>query len=336
MARSFSGSWARGPRTPCSSPRRRSRINHRPIQLVVGEFLVRFDDHRPTFECQLDGGGFSACSSPETHTNLQDGSHTFEVQASDPILRRPPIRRRPPTPGPSTRPAPPRTSPQGPSGTTNQTSVHSSFRRRAPRATSAAATVEASIPAIRPRTHGRRRPALLRASARPTRSANVGPTADRTWTVDTTGSTTNISQGPSGTTNQTSVHIEFSAPGAASYECSRDGGSFNPCNSPEDYTVGDGPHSFDVRATDSLGNLGPTANRNWTVDTTGPTNISAGPPRDHQPDLGPSSFRRRAPRGYECSRDGGSFNPTANSAEDYTVGKARTPSTSARPTRPAT
>ena len=36
-----------------------------------------------TFECQLDGGGWAACVSPETYTSLSEAQHTFEVRATD-------------------------------------------------------------------------------------------------------------------------------------------------------------------------------------------------------------------------------------------------------------
>jgi len=35
------------------------------------------------FQCQIDGGGFLSCSSPQTYTDLELGEHTFEVAAID-------------------------------------------------------------------------------------------------------------------------------------------------------------------------------------------------------------------------------------------------------------
>src|SRR6185436_17442881 len=36
-----------------------------------------------TFECEIDGGGFSSCSTPKSYSGLSEGSHTFKVRATD-------------------------------------------------------------------------------------------------------------------------------------------------------------------------------------------------------------------------------------------------------------
>jgi YVTN family beta-propeller protein len=44
-------------------------------------FTFSANQVRSSFQCELDGGGFSPCTSPQTYTNLGDGSHTFAVRA---------------------------------------------------------------------------------------------------------------------------------------------------------------------------------------------------------------------------------------------------------------
>ncbi|HYN18164.1 MAG TPA: Ig-like domain repeat protein, partial [Actinomycetes bacterium] len=58
----------------------------------------------------------------------------------------------------------------------------------------------------------------------------------------------------------------------AVFECRLDGPTWTFCSSPQTYgALADGSYSFDVRAVDGAGNVGATTSRTWTVDATAPT-----------------------------------------------------------------
>ncbi len=54
-----------------------------PTNATGASFSFSADEGGSTFECQLDGGGWSSCSSPKSYSGLGQGSHTFQVRATD-------------------------------------------------------------------------------------------------------------------------------------------------------------------------------------------------------------------------------------------------------------
>jgi CSLREA domain-containing protein len=142
------------------------------------------------------------------------------------------------------------------------------------------------------------------------------------WTVDTEPPEVAITAGPSGAVNSTSATFEFTATGTGSpvgaVECSLDGGAFAACTSPKNYTtLGSGPHTFEVKATDEAGNTSTPVSRAWRIQTEAPMpSIIAKPPASTEStgavfefDAGPEA------QAYECRLDGGAFQPCTSPRE---------------------
>jgi Bacterial Ig-like domain len=142
---------------------------------------------------------------------------------------------------------------------------------------------------------------------------NVDATpASRSFTVDTVAPQTTIDAGPPALTNDATPTFDFSADQAGStYECRVDGGAWAACSpghtSP---ALADGAHVFEVRATDSAGNVDATpAVRAFVVETSLPdTTIDAGPSGTTTDSTPSFDFSADEPGStYECRVDGGAW-----------------------------
>jgi hypothetical protein len=116
------------------------------------------------------------------------------------------------------------------------------------------------------------------------RAGNIDATpAIHAWQVDTSTPDTQLLSGPANASPTASATFSFLSPDAgpgATFQCSLDGSAFVACMSPQTYaSLGEGPHTFQVRVRDSVGNFDPTpATDSWTVDLTPPdTSIADAP-----------------------------------------------------------
>ena len=107
-------------------------------------------------------------------------------------------------------------------------------------------------------------------------AGNAGPSASRSWTVDTTApAAPRLDQkppDPSSTATTTFAWSDSSAD-VVRYECSRENGAFQTCSSPLTYaaaTNSSGTHQFAVRAIDGAGNVSAITSYQWKIDKGSP------------------------------------------------------------------
>ncbi|MBI4261622.1 MAG: PKD domain-containing protein, partial [Actinobacteria bacterium] len=303
------------------------------VSSTVAHFEYSSTEPGSTFECSLDGGGFVGCpAAGKTYGSLGQGAHTFAVRATDgagntdptPALAGWVVDTIPPEtsihggpPDPSADPTPTFAFSSNEPGSTFECSLDGSgfaacesgepveVLTAFERGLEAAAAAEGRVLALGDGPHNFHVRAVDVAGNR-----DPSP-ASHTWTLDTAGPTTTITDKPTDPSADDMPKFSFEADEPATFECQVDGLGFAPCSSGEEFgPFGHGPHTFQVKAKDDLGNEGPVASYGWEVDLVGPTTNIVSHPSDPSADNTPM-FVFSSPdadvAGFECRIDAGPF-----------------------------
>jgi len=224
-----------------------------------------------TFECQMDAGGYSACTSPMTYTGLSEGSHTFYVRAIDQAGNTDStqatynwvIDTTPPNTTITSNPANP-TNQTTATFAFSSTEAGSSFQCQLDAGGWAACTSPQSYTGLANNSHS-----FSVRAIDPAGNVDISP-ASYSWTIDTIPPNTTITSSPPNQSNSSSATFSFSCSEAScTFECQMDSGGYSACTSPKTYTgLSNGSHTFYVRARDAAGNVdGSPAQYTWTIIT---------------------------------------------------------------------
>jgi hypothetical protein len=199
-----------------------------------------------SFDCRLDGGAWTACSSPYDLSALGDGGHTFAVRAATGGVvasRSWTVDTTPPSV----------IFDAGPQGAVASRTADLGF------SVSESASVACSLDGSPFQACGSPQtlsglgdgPHQLTVQAVDA-AGNVGAAA-RAWTVDTTPPALELD--PVATMGQGAVRLGFRTDAGAVTSCSMDGAAWASCHSGQTFTgLPAGPHTIVVRAADALGN----------------------------------------------------------------------------------
>ena len=227
----------------------------------------------PSFDCKVDSGSFSSCTSPVSLSNLSEGQHSFSAEVATGVGQ--------PTPSTYTWTldlTPPTTQVTGrPPALTNSTTSTFTFTFTSPDPT---ATFRCSLNGAAPQPCTS--PVVYSGLADATRSlliqavdpaGNVNTQAQPSvWTVDTTPPDTTLAKPGNLVAQDVAVFSFASTEAGSTFQCAFGNAPFSACTSPDAVDVpGSGAHVFKVRAIDAAGNIDPTpAVYRWTSDLTPP------------------------------------------------------------------
>ena len=271
--------------------------------------------------CQLDGGAFTACSSPATYTGLSSGTHTFSIKATDTAGNVGTantvswtVDLTTPVPVISSKPVV-MSNDASPSFVFSTTSPPdgsiSGHECNVDNAGFSACASPYALSGLAQGTHT----FIVRAVDN---NSNRSTAVTYSWTVDLTMPTVLLSSNPASITSNLNANFVFSAAdtgGAtvANIKCQVDGGAFADCTSPLSLTLTSGSHSLSIKSTDSAGNISATTTYSWIIDTTAPTVSIASKPASLTNSQA-ASFTFSASdtgggtiAGYECKLDSAVF-----------------------------
>ena len=273
-----------------------------------------------TFACSLDGASFTPCMSPATYNGLADGSHSFQVRATDPAGN--------PDPTPAVFNWTVDTVVPDTTYQLHAAIVIEQEREFFIQAIETGAYFQCSLDgaAFTNCTSPRNYNGLADGSHTfQVRARDAGGNIDATpasytWTIDATDPNTTITSNPPAATNSTSASFTFTSTEAGStFECRLDGAAFAACTSPQNFTgLSAGSHTFRVRAIDVAGNVdGSPAAYTWNVDLTAPnTNITGNPGAVTTSTSATFTFTaNQANSTFTCSLDGTAFAGLHESAD---------------------
>jgi hypothetical protein len=273
-------------------------------------------DETATFECKLDAGSFTSCTSPKTFNGLSVGSHTFQVRATDTSNNTDQ------SPASFTwmiqadNTPPDTTIDSGPPNPTKSTSAMfvfhanetATFECQLDGAPFAACTSPQTLTGLTKRSH------LFRVRATD-QAANTDATpASYAWTNGSVPkvSITGAPHNPTNNVDATFLFMSTNDPGAT-FKCSLDGAMLADCTSPQMYMgLSVGPHTFAVNAFDAAGRAGKKPKTyGWTIDLTPPdTTIKSHPPDPTNKTSAKFKLTSSEKKSsFECQIDGHGFGP---------------------------
>ncbi|HEY7003424.1 MAG TPA: sigma-70 family RNA polymerase sigma factor [Gaiellaceae bacterium] len=284
---------------------------------AVSTFEFSSNEPEAALECSLDGGEFSACTSPKTYKGLDKGRHTFRVRAVDGAGNIDPTPARSEwdvdTKAPNTELT------DSPSDYA-QASARFAFRSSEPKSSFECRLDDGKYePCSSPKTYTGLQDGKHRFRVKSVdRAGNPDPSPEsRGWTADTHPPETTIDSGPPNVAHKDTATFTLSSEAGASFECKLDGRAWKKCGAITG--LSNGKHILRARAEDRAGNVDPTPSQwRWRVDLPPQTTIKGGP-------SGPTArtsatFRfssNDSAATFECRLDDGAWS-SCSSGKSYT------------------